>query len=196
MKNKLIQYIKKTNIEIENHKASIVYDHMGAIIVDSILQAGLNYQTVVLPRVKLLIEKYASFTSCISFNMLIDIFGVDEIINFKNKRKNMLIKEVTIFLINNKVNDVFDFSKFLKNQKNITNLLAIKGIGNKTIDYMKKLVGVDTMPIDRHMINFLNMAGVSVKGYHEIQEIYIQTAKELNINLTSLDKTIWNYMSN
>jgi hypothetical protein len=48
----LVTYINSLeHFEFSGSKGP-VYDHMGAIIADSILQAGLNYENVVFPRVK------------------------------------------------------------------------------------------------------------------------------------------------
>jgi hypothetical protein len=46
-------------------------------------------------------------------------------------------------------------------------LLSIKGIGPKTVDYFKILVGVSTAAIDRHLLNFLKLAGLTPAGYRE-----------------------------
>ena len=43
---------------------------------------------------------------------------------------------------------------------NAESLLEINGVGRKTIDYMKLLSGQQAIPIDRHMFQFLEIAGV------------------------------------
>jgi len=57
------------------------YEHMGAIIVDGILQAGLKYETVVKPRVISVMEKYPNHTTTSSFKTLCKEQGIKNIIS-------------------------------------------------------------------------------------------------------------------
>ena len=39
-------------------EATTGYDHMGALVVDGVLQAGIRYETVVVPRVELVLARF------------------------------------------------------------------------------------------------------------------------------------------
>jgi thermostable 8-oxoguanine DNA glycosylase len=74
-------------------------------------------------------------------------------------------------------------------------LLTIKGVGPKTLDYMKMLVGLSTVAIDRHIRNFVAMAGVQAEDYNEIRLIIIETAEMLKTDPSTLDHQIWMHLS-
>jgi thermostable 8-oxoguanine DNA glycosylase len=54
---------------------------------------------------------------------------------------------------------------------------------------------VDTIAVDRHIINFLNQANISFTNYHNAKKIVEYTADILNISRRDIDYSIWNYMS-
>lgn len=193
---KLIKYFDENNIDFIYQNVSPIYNHVGAIIVDSVLQAGLNYRTVVYPRVHKVIEKYATFSDVHGFIELINIFGLNRLINFNNKRKNLLIIEILNLMDDEGVVSFSDFQEWLTKEVNLIKLRELKGIGNKTIDYMKKLSGIDSIPMDRHLLNFLSKANINDLDYYKSQNIYTSAAKRLGVNLVTIDATVWNFMAN
>jgi thermostable 8-oxoguanine DNA glycosylase len=74
-------------------------------------------------------------------------------------------------------------------------LRSVKGIGPKTIDYFKILVGVSTSAIDRHLLNFLALAGLLPCGYREAQTVINAAADILSIDRAYFDHSIWQFMS-
>ena len=50
-------------------------------------------------------------------------------------------------------------AEWILDDRNAESLLEISGVGRKTIDYMKLLSGQQAIPIDRHMFQFLEIAG-------------------------------------
>jgi hypothetical protein len=78
---------------------------------------------------------------------------------------------------------------------NLPKLRAIKGIGPKTVDYFKILVGVSTSAPDRHLINFLGLAGLMPSGYSEAQAVINATADILAVDRAYFDHSIWQFMS-
>ena len=96
---------------------------------------------------------------------------------------------------NNGVQTEIDAALWLHNKKNEQKLLSLKGIGNKTVDYLKGLVGIsDAIAIDRHLLGFLNLAGIEFCDYKEAQNVYMEAATILDVAPYWLDKIIWNYM--
>jgi endonuclease III len=79
---------------------------------------------------------------------------------------------------------------------NVAKLVAVHGIGPKTIDYFKILCGEqDTAAIDMHLTRFLEQAGVCVTGYEQAREVIGEAAIELGVPTAQLDHSIWTYMS-
>lgn len=193
---KLIQYIYKTEHNFAPVTQRTPYNHMGATIVDSILQAGLNYKTVVYPRVKKLILSYPDYKTTCDFLILIQTIPLTNLINWTNEVKINRIKELSWFLYNNSIETEANLAIWLEDYKNKQRLKQINGIGNKTIDYLTMLSGKPAIAIDRHLFKYLEYAGVVVKSYEEANKIYSYVAKQLDMTFYELDKKIWTYMSN
>lgn len=171
------------------------YYHMGATITDSILQAGLNYNHVVYPRVCKLITKYADYKTTCDFIVLMQVAPLSELISWKNPKKLQRVKDLTWFLYNNGLENEDQLAKWLDIEENISQLRKLDGIGPKTIDYLKMLSGSQAIAIDRHLFAFLELAGIPHCSYQEASLIYGKTAELLDTSQYELDKQVWLYMS-
>lgn len=172
------------------------YNHMGATIVDSILQAGLNYNNVVYPRVKDLLVKYPAYKTTTDFLILINSIPLRELVRINNKSKLWAIFCLSWLLFNNGIQTEEDAAVWLRKEDNSQLLLEIEGIGYKTVDYFKGLVGHnDSIAIDRHLFGFLKLAGIEYRDYKEAHEIYCQSSQILKCNPCKLDKAVWKYMT-
>ena len=171
------------------------YYHMGATITDSILQAGLNYNHVVYPRVCKLITKYADYKTTCDFIILMQVAPLSELISWKNPKKLQRVKDLTWFLYNNGLENEDQLAKWLDIEENISQLRKLDGIGPKTIDYLKMLSGSQAIAIDRHLFAFLELAGIPHCSYQEASLIYGKAAELLDIGQYELDKKVWMYMT-
>jgi endonuclease III len=190
----LANFIKMKNFMSTKQREP--YYHMGATITDSILQAGMNYRHVVFPRILELLYEYPNYTTTCDFLILIQTIPLEKLINWKNERKLNSIEKLSWFLYENGIENENLLASWLNNHENIIQLSSIKGIGAKTIDYLKLLSGNQAIAIDRHLFKFLNMAGIDIHSYQEASEIYCKTAEILKISKYELDRQIWFYMSN
>lgn len=168
---------------------------MAATLTDSVLQAGMNYKSVVYPRVYNILSKYSDYRTTCDFIILFQTIPIEEIIQWKNKRKQNTICNLALYLYNCNINTEDDLAEWILDDGNAESLLEINGVGRKTIDYMKLLSGQQAIPIDRHMFQFLEIAGVLTADYKEASRILRKTASVLEVGESVLDKTIWNYMS-
>jgi len=194
--NKLIYFIENHQ-EFNIIKSNSCYynTHLGAVLTDIILQAGLNYKTVVLPRV---LHIYNNFNEANNLNGLINTIneiGVERFLNWKNAIKLNRFKSVLEYLDDNSIQTTIELVDHLNINTNIECFLSIHGIGNKTIDYLLKLMHVETIAVDRHIISFLNQADVNFTNYHSAKKIVEYAADMLNISRRDIDYSIWNYMS-
>ena len=172
------------------------YYNMGATLTDSILQAGMNYKNVVYPRVYNILTKYANYTSTCDFIILFQTIPIEKIIQWKNISKQNTICKLAWFLYDNKIENEDVLAQWLmRSNENAESLLQIKGVGRKTVDYLKLLSGLQAIPIDRHMFQFLKLAGIEASCYEEVSIILKKAARCLKIEESVLDKTIWNYMT-
>ena len=194
--NKLIQFIEnKQDFNIIKSNSCFYNSHLGAVLTDIVLQAGLNYKTVVLPRVLRVYKKYNSAYNLNSLVNTIDDIGLERFLDWKNQIKLKRFESIIEYLINNSIQTTDELLIHLNKEPNIENFLLVQGIGNKTIDYFFKLMHVETITVDRHIVNFLNQAEVNFNNYHSAKRIVEFTADILNVSRRDIDYSIWNYMS-
>lgn len=171
------------------------YKHMGATIVDGILQSGLNYKNVVKPRVISVLANYSTYTTTSSFQKICAEKGIKNIISWKNDKKPNLITTLLSFLESEKIETCQQFSSWLDQEKNTIILQEIKGIGPKTVDYFKILLGQESIAVDIHLKHFVQMAGIKLSNYDEIKNLITEAANYLKIKPSLLDHSIWNYIT-
>ena len=192
---KVIELLEKIPHDYAEITQRTPYYNMAATLTDSVLQAGMNYKSVVYPRVYNILSEYSNYRTTCDFIILFQTIPIGEIIQWKNKRKQDTICELAWYLYNQNVNTEDDLAEWISDDINTEKLLEINGIGRKTVDYLKLLSGRQAIPIDRHMFQFLEMAGILTADYKEASIIMRKTASLLEIGESVLDKTIWNYMS-
>jgi hypothetical protein len=195
--NKLINFIEShQDFNIIKSNSCFYNNHLGAVLTDIVLQAGLNYRTVVLPRV---LHVYNEFNTAKNLDGLIDTIneiGLENFLNWQNEIKIKKFQLVIDYLTSNSIQTTNELLKHISIEPNLKSFLSIQGIGNKTIDYFFKLMHVETVAVDRHIINFLHQANVNYYNYHSAKKIVEYTADILNISRRDIDYSIWNYMSN
>lgn len=176
-------------------KPEIPYNHMGATITDAMLQSGLNYKTVVEPRVKAMYKQYPDAKTTSGFLKLLHRVNPNAPLTWKDSEKPNRILKVADFFVKEGIETETQLRSWLEKEANIAKLDSIRGVGNKTIDYFKILSGISTSAIDRHLLNFLNEAGIHVNGYSEAKEVINRTADLIGKDKSLLDHSIWKYMS-
>lgn len=189
----LAQYINTLADFAFQEEVTSGYDHMGAIIVDAGLQAGIRYETAVLPRINKILATYPDAKTTSEFQRILMIEGATNLLNWSLDRKVNTIVDVTLFFIAEQIETDEELRSWLLHPENIDRLKQIKGIGNKTADYFKILVGIPTSAIDRHLYSFMADAGIYVNQYDAAQQIIRDTAVLLTIDERTLDYSIWKY---
>lgn len=192
---KLKEAVKKIPPKTISYVERKPYNNMVATLSDAILQAGMNYKTVVMPRISDILYRYSNFTSTCDFIILFQTVPIEQIIKWKNKKKQNTLCNLAWLLYNEGVNSEEDFRQWGRVSENEEKLLALDGIGYKTVDYLKLLSGLETIPIDRHLFKFLIDSEIPITTYYDASYIFKSVAKELNIEERLLDKIIWDYMS-
>lgn len=171
------------------------YRHMGATVSDAILQAGIAYETVVKPRVLNLKTEYPSANTTSGFASIAKEIGLGRLLNWKGQKKLQTITNTLSLFAAEKVENESQLRDWLQVDGNIGKLKSIRGIGDKTADYLKILVGISTIAIDRHLLNFLKDSQIQADGYGEAQEIISLASSILGIDEAHFDHAIWLYMS-
>lgn len=195
---KLADFINELedNFTFYSMESEYNYTHVGALITNIILQAGLNYNTVVKPRVEKVLLQYPNDNTTNKFQELINRDGLENIINWKHHTKLNRMYDFIHFLRDNNIDTCFDLKKYLQQYENQREILNLEGIGPKTVDYLLKLLNFDVVAVDRHIYNFVEMAEVEIKGYDYTKRTVEYAADFLDIPRKTLDYSIWSYMSN
>jgi hypothetical protein len=171
------------------------YDHIGATVADAILQANMRYATHVKPRINRILETYPEARTTTTVLGLVEELGAPTFLSWRGKDRAKRFLLVLRLFASEGVETDEELQIWLSIDANLTKLRAIKGIGPKTVDYFKILVGVSTSAIDRHLLNFLGLAGLSPSGYSEAQAIINETADILLVDRARFDHSIWQFMS-
>lgn len=192
---KLVQHIETIKDFVLVDMSGDSYRHMGAILTDASLQAGIHYENVVAPRVQRLLRDYPEAQTTQGFLKLIQEQGVGTLLNWSGAKKTATLIALTEFFVAEGVNDEDALRLWLGDPDNLPRLMQIKGVGPKTVDYFKLLVGIPTVAVDVHLYKFLGEAGISVSKYEDAHKIIIAAADRLGVPHHQLDHSIWRYMS-
>ena len=171
------------------------YDHIGATICDAILQAGLNYFHVVRPRVEGLRLRWPKAVTLRSFKSHMLRYDLATALAWRHPEKLQRIGRLTSVLIDEGLDCEADLRGWLREESSVPRLLSIHGIGRKTVDYLRNLVGVPAIAIDRHLRAFVNSHGPTLTDYDTIQKTLRITADFLDIGYRELDQAVWQMMA-
>lgn len=169
--------------------------HIGALFTDTILQAGLNYRSVVLPRVEHVLQDFPDAVTVSAFARALFTQGTGNVLRWKNHIKIRRIEELVSFCGDHSIETASDLAAFLTTSTGEAGIKRLNGIGDKTCDYLKRLLGVDTVAVDRHIRGFLAEAGIDTGSYSEVKAIVEFAADFLSVSRRTLDYSIWVYMS-
>lgn len=170
-------------------------DHIGALFTDTILQAGVNYRSVVRPRVESVLIHFPEAKTVTAFSKILNRYGVREVLHWNNATKIRRMEDLLSFCLSHSVETATDLTIFLNSEFGVKQIKEINGIGNKTCDYMKRLLGFDTVAVDRHIREFLVDANIMYDDYFEIKEVVEFAADIMSKTRRSLDYSIWSYMA-
>jgi hypothetical protein len=171
------------------------YDHIGALFTNIVLQAGLNYRSVVKPRVDNLLFNYPHATTRSQFEDLINVEGLEKLIRWQHPEKLRRMRDLLSFARFHQIDSCGELKIFLRDLNNQNSMREIKGFGPKTIDYCLKLLNFDIVAVDRHIYSFVEMADIMTKDYQTTKRIVEYAADFLQISRSAIDQGIWLYMS-
>jgi endonuclease III len=168
---------------------------MGATISDSILQTGLTYESVVRPRINKIRENYGDAKTTSAFLKVLREVGAKIVLDWTDDEKPNRIIGLTEFIVKQGIETERDLQAWLAVETNQSALLRVRGIGRKTVDYLKILVGAKTAAVDRHIFAILSEAGIRTNDYDKAREIVNVAADVRGIDRSCFDHSIWQFMS-
>lgn len=170
------------------------WEHMGAVVCDAGLQAGVRYETVVRPRIERLIAAWPDPTLSTFEAHIADPAALEGVLQFRG-RKLDTIRQLISHLRSEEIDTVHEFSSWVDLPSNATSLFEIKGIKDKTVDYLRMLVGLPGAAVDRHLRRFVQRAWPEAATYTEVHDLVVRAAEAGGHDLGGLEHAIWNYES-
>ncbi len=188
---RVANYAMELGLEVAWQETRPVYDHMGAVLADSVLQSGLSYNSVVRPRINNIFNKYPDYTHT---SMLVDLVQHGEVSTFMNwthEEKISRFEELVIFLKDASVETVGELKECFASENFISSLRSVRGVGPKTVDYMGCLVGVDSVAVDRHVKSFAKRVGIVEDDYDFLKEVFCYAADLSAVSRREFDAWVW-----
>jgi hypothetical protein len=193
--NRVIDFFTSLAMASDNLPRRRAYDHMSAILSDAVLQAGLNYGTVVVPRIKRLLTMFPQERRTSQFLELLRLHTPEAILEWRHPEKPRRLMELTELCVSLRIDDKEALSTWLGDPNAEMALLQIRGIGPKTIDYLKLLAGISTIAVDRHARTLVAEAGIVCNDYQTLKNILVDVSTHFNMSPSALDYAIWQFMS-
>jgi hypothetical protein len=170
--------------------------HVGAILADAALQAGLNYRTVVKVRVDRIVRDFPEAATLSGMFNAISSVGVADFLHWHHHAKVSRFVCLAELLRSEHIDDFHQLRTWLQTPARREKLRLIHGVGPKTVDYLCGLVGLDFIAVDRHIRTFASAAGVTVTDYDVLQIVVSYAADLLGVSRRHFDASIWTYVSN
>lgn len=177
------------------NRRSPATSHIGAALADAVLQAGVNYRTVVKPRIERILACYPECQTLAGTGRIVELAGVQQFLLWKHHEKVERFVRLHDVLHAHAVKDAADLRAGLSTKSFRVHLLQVKGIGNKTVDYLSCLVGIDTVAVDRHVRGFAAQAGLHLQDYDRLHAVFCYAADLLGSSRREFDAWIWKYVS-
>jgi hypothetical protein len=185
-------YAKREGALLERPASRPTCEHMGAIVADSVLQAGLNYSNVVRPRVASILRSYPQH-NCVSVLLNVVRSGqTSKFLRWDHPTKIGRFDGLVLFLHRSGIETASDLRGRLADAPFRHALEAeVDGVGPKTVDYMACLVGVDSIAVDRHVRTFARRAGVDDNDYQFLHQVFCSAADLLSVSRRDFDSWVW-----
>lgn len=192
---RLVQYIQSLT-DFVFYKVDPPYGHIGATIADTVLQANNKYDTHVTPRIQRILKQWPNAKTVTAMLDLLRSIPTVTFLNWKGEDRAERFISILHLLKNERLESEADLQTWLTKEANLQHLLAIKGVGPKTVDYLKIMVGLQSIAIDRRLLKFFDMAGIEIypADYNRARDILKEAAGLLSVPDADLDHSIWKYM--
>jgi hypothetical protein len=188
---KVANFASADGIKIDSRASRPTCDHLGAVLADSVLQAGLNYSSVVRPRVSRILSEYPQTKR---IEALIEITKNGEtgaFLNWTHVIKISRFERLVAAMNETGICDVRDLRLSFRDPNFESSLQNINGIGPKTVDYMACLVGIESIAVDRHIRTYAERAGIGEKDYYYLRRVFCFAADLLRVSRREFDSWIW-----
>jgi hypothetical protein len=192
---RIADYADRLGVQRTPVTMRVASDHLGAVLADAVLQAGVSYRTVVRMRVDRIHSKFPEAATLPGLIAILEHHGAADFLLWRHPVKMTRFTSLTQFLAMQDINTTNELKSWLNQSGARTHLLKLHGIGPKTHDYLCCLVGIDCIAVDRHVRTFANEAGVLISEYEQLKAIVSYAADLLGMARREFDAWIWQTIS-
>jgi hypothetical protein len=188
---KVANFAAAEGVETDSRSVRPSCTHLGAILADSILQAGLNYKSVVRPRVMRIMSEFSHVDTTDSLLSIINSGATGSFFAWRHPTKICRFEELVVSIHEIGIRDSSDLRTHLGDDYFCEFLQSINGVGPKTVDYMSCLVGIESVAVDRHIRNYAKRVGVEATDYRFLKGVFCFAADFLEVSRREFDAWIW-----
>lgn len=189
----IAEHAERYGFRAQRSPSRPIADHLGAALADSILQAGLNYRTVVRPRVDRIRRLFPEAATLPGTANQVMRWSAADFLLWRDSTKIDRFLRLLHVLQGTDIVDAEDLRDWLQRDPSRDVLLSISGIGPKTVDYLSCLVGVDCIAVDRHVRVFAANAGLTSRDYDALRTSFSFAADLLGSTRREFDSWIWEF---
>ena len=188
---RLVARLRKLGRPAAWGRASARYNHMGAKLADAVLQRAVTYEVFVRPRVDRIARVYPTGKTTSGFRALLRSEHPTKVLDVKGGSKPRTIVELAQFFVDRDVETTKDLRQWLKVARNPPSLMTVHGVGPKTVNFLKLLVGLDAIAVDRQILRFVQAAGVDLTDPDLVEAILTKAGKRLGLSGAQVDQLVW-----
>ena len=196
-----------SSIDMENVETKSLGNYKSAVLVclDATLSINRKYYTFVVPRITYFQNKYPNILKLDELVELINTVGVQnfsECWNYNHPERVRILHDLCNRLI--EISNLYEGDNeliSLRKWANDTRVLdydkfGVKGIGFATYQYIRMLLGANTVKPDVHIKNKISeIVGRKVNDKYAVQ-LFESACGDLKLNIADVEHYIWNENAN
>lgn len=199
---KYIEFINSLNLTFDKKPDEYGYDNPVMLLMDATLSINRQYNKFVLPRLEYFKLKFPNINTLEEINNLINEKGIDDfesVWNYNHPKRVEILQNLALFFLDykteNSIKDDLESMKHWAKSVDINSgkILPIDGMGFTTSQYIRKMLGVDSVKPDVHIMRSI-FEGIGEKMSDKKTVLFIEKAAEdMGITATALDHAIWKH---
>ncbi len=192
---RLVKYLEQLDDLTFADQLDPLHHHMGATICDAVVQGRPTFDPLALALLQRVMHLYPEAKSVSGFYRLLRAEGASLVLLWPDGEKVKQVVELTRFLRNERIETEEDFADWLASEENRSRLSAIRGIGPETCDYIRTLLGTETLAGDLLVWSHLHAAGVLSADGSQAGEVLNRAADVMGVPRRLFNYSLWKYVA-
>lgn len=201
---KYINFINSLNLTFDKKPEEYGYSDPVLLLMDATLSINRQYNKFVLPRIEHFKKEFPNINTLEQLKNLIDKKGInafENVWNYNHPKRVEILQDLAKFFLDykteNSISDDLESMKHWARSVDINSgkILPIDGMGFATSQYIRKMLGVDSVKPDVHIKRSI-FEGTGEKMSDRKTVLFIEsTAETMGVTATALDHAIWKHYS-